>query len=350
MIALLVYLFIALGFSFLCSVAEAVLLSVSTAYVRLLEQEKPKVAALLQQQKKDVDVPLAAILSLNTIAHTVGAAGVGAQAAAVFGNHILGVASAILTLLILVFSEIIPKTLGSFYWRQLAPSLALFLKYLVRVLYPLVWLSKWITRGIAHKPTTQGFSRAEFAAMAELGQEEGELAPQEAQILNNLFKLSDLRVEDVLTPSPVMFRLPEDSTVDVYFNKYKDSRFSRIPLCSANPDEIKGFALRSDLLLAKARGNADNPLQNYRRDLQGVLDKLSLLACFELFVAQNAQMFYVVDEYGSLKGLITQEDIFETLMGMEIIDESDRAHDMRQFARQQWRKRAKAMGLEIDQF
>ena len=348
MLALFIYLAIALGFSFFCSIAEAVLLSVTTAYIRLLEQEERPSANLLQSLKSDIDAPLAAILSLNTIAHTVGAAGVGAQAAKVFGSNSLGIISAVLTLLILVFSEIIPKTLGTYYWRQLAPSVAYALKYLVLLMAPLVWLSRLLTRKIAVHPTLKGFSREEFAAMAQLGEQEGELGDQEARILTNLFKLRDTRVEDVMTPSPVVFRLPSDGTVDLYYTKYGDMRFSRIPIYEDNPDKLVGFVLRSDLLLAKARGNADKPLSTYRRELIGIPDKLSLLAAFDLLLNSRAHIMYVVNEYGVLRGLVTLEDVFETLTGLEIIDEQDKTEDLRQLARRRWLKRARELGVNLD--
>lgn len=348
MVALLIYLAIALGFSFFCSIAEAVLLSVTTAYIRLLKQEGRPSASLLLTLKSDIDAPLAAILSLNTIAHTVGAAGVGAQAAKVFGSNSLGIISAVLTLLILVFSEIIPKTLGTYYWRQLAPSVAFALKYLVLVMAPLVWLSRILTRKIAVHPTLKGFSREEFAAMAQLGEQEGQLGDQEARILKNLFKLRDTRVEDVMTPSPVVFRLPADGTVDLYFTKYGDMRFSRIPIYEDNPDKLVGFVLRADLLLAKARGNADKPLSTYRRELIGIPDKLSLLAAFDLLLNSRAHIMYVVNEYGVLKGLVTLEDVFETLTGLEIMDEQDKTEDLQRLARQRWRKRARELGVSLE--
>lgn len=349
MTALFIYLGIALGFSFLCSIAEAVLLSVTTAYISVLEQEGKPAARQLQKLKTDIDAPLAAILSLNTIAHTVGAAGVGAQATQVFGSGFVGITSAILTLLILVFSEIIPKTLGSYYWRQLAPSIAYVLKYLIIALYPFVLLSRQLTRKIAAHPTLDGFSRAEFSAMATLGHQEGQLEDREAKILQNLFRLRDTRVCDVMTPNTVIFSLPAGSSVDYFFNKHDDKRFSRIPIYEDTTDHITGFVLRSDLLTAQARGNNSTPLSNYRRDIIAVLDKFSLLTAFELFLEERAQIMLVIDEYGSHKGLLSLEDVLETLMGLEIIDEGDTIEDMQKLARRQWRKRAEKMGLNIEE-
>ncbi len=350
MTALVVYLLIALCVSFLCSIAESVLLSTTTAYISVREQKGKPGAGLLRKLKTDIDSPLAAILSLNTIAHTIGAAGVGAQAVHVFGNQYLGIVSAILTLLILFFSEIIPKTLGSIYWRKLAVSTAYLIKYLIIILYPLVWLSKQLTVKITAHPGLNGFSREEFAAMANLGKQEGQLSEPEAHILQNLFTLKETYVENVMTPSTVIFSLPEKSNVELFFNKYDGKRFSRIPVYAEAADEITGFVLRSDLLTARARGNGDTLLANYKREIFAIPDKVSLLTAFEYFLTKRAQIMVVVNEYGTTKGIVTLEDIFETLIGLEIIDEGDTTEDMQLLARKQWRKRAKEMGIDADHF
>ena len=267
MLLLVIYVIIALGFSFLCSIAEAVILSVTTPYVTLMQQRGRRAGILLGRLKEDINSSLAAILTLNTIAHTIGAAGAGAQAAHVFGNAYVGIASGILTLLILVFSEIIPKTLGAHYWKQLAPLTAYALQGLIWVLYPFVKLSETLTRGLKHGPGLTGFNREELAAMAELSASEGQLAEQEMKILKNLLRLRDTRVTDAMTPRTVIFSLPEELTVEEFFWKYEERRFSRIPLYSSRPDMLNGFVLRSDLLLAQARGNTDTRLATYRRDM-----------------------------------------------------------------------------------
>ncbi len=348
MIALFVYLSIALGFSFLCSIAEAVLLSVTTAYVSVLQQKDAAAAKRWWKLKRDIDSPLAAILSLNTVAHTVGAAGVGAQAANVFGSQYLGLVSAVLTLLILFFSEIIPKTLGSVYWRQLAPLVSFVLRYLIVCVYPLVWVSKFVTKKISSHPTLEGFSRAEFTAMAHLGEREGQLEQQEARILKNLFSLRETTVADVMTPNTVVFKLSENSLIADYFEMEEGSHFSRVPLYREQKDHLVSFVLRSDLLTAKAEGKNQESLKNYGRELIAVLDKTPLLATFELSVQKNAHLLQVVDEYGSLKGIVTLEDIIETLVGEEIVDEGDMDTDMQALARRRWLRRAKKMGIDID--
>lgn len=349
MTTLLMYLLLAIGFSFLCSIAEAVLLSVTSAYIAALESENPTAAERLLALKSDIDSPLAAILSLNTIAHTVGAAGVGAQAAILFGNQYLAITSAILTLLILVFSEIIPKTIGTVYWRSLAPTISYLLVWLVKLLYPLVWLSGLLTRKIINEPSPMLFNRDEFFAMASLGEQEGDLLKQETSMMQNVLALRDKKVADVMTPSTVMFTLSENNTVALFFNKYPDKRFSRIPVYNKHEHDISGFVLRNDLLTAQARGNTEKTLAAYRRHIFALPDKLSLLAGFNLFLEKCAHIMYVVDEYGAIKGLITLEDIIEELMGQEIVDESDRNEDMQRLAKQRWRKKANELGIDIDE-
>lgn len=346
MFLLVVYVLVALGFSFLCSIAEAVILSVTTPYIKLLRQQGRPAGTLLGRMKADINRALAAILTLNTIAHTIGAAGAGAQAAQVFGNAWVGVASAVLTLLILVFSEIIPKTLGAHYWKQLAPATAYLLQGLVWLLYPFVKLAELITRGLSHGPVLTGFNREELAAMAEISAGEGLIAEDETRILKNLLRLRENRVTDVMTPRTVIFSLAADLRVEEYFWKYGDRRFSRIPVYTDDPDHLDGFVLRSDLLLAQARGNTDTPLLNYRRELYALPASNSLSQAFDALLQKRAHMMIIVDEYGCMSGLITLEDILETLLGLEIVDESDKNTDMQVYARRLWRRRARDMGLD----
>jgi len=267
MLLLVIYVLIALGFSFLCSIAEAVILSVTTPHILLMKKQGKPTGALLERLKADINTPLAAILTLNTIAHTVGAAGAGAQAVKVFGNAYVGVASAILTLLILVFSEIIPKTLGAHYWRQLAPVTAHALRGLIWLLYPFVKLSALLTSGLTHGPGLRGFNREELALMADLSHAEGQLGPQERRILKNLLRLRENRVTDAMTPRTVIFSVPEEMTVAAFFDAHNGSRFSRIPLHRDERGELEGFVLRDDLLLAQAHGDTEKPLSDYRREL-----------------------------------------------------------------------------------
>lgn len=347
MTLLIIYIAIALLFSFLCSIFEAVLLSVTTAHISVLEQDDKSSGPLLRKLKGDINKPLAAILTLNTIAHTVGAVGAGAQAMIVFGDAWVGLISAILTLMILVFSEIIPKTLGATYWRGLAGMTAFGLKFLIKILYPFVWLSELLTRGLSHNSKIDGFSREEFAAMADLGEQEGQLEERESRILKNMFLLHETLVTDVMTPRPVVFSLPESLTVQEYFDKHYDSRFSRIPVYAEDDEIFTGFVLKDDLLLAQARNNTDNTLKKYRRELNTLSDRASLSDAFDEVLHQRAHIMVIVDEYGGMEGIITMEDILETLLGLEIMDESDKAADMQEYARRMWKKRAQDMGIAL---
>jgi CBS domain containing-hemolysin-like protein len=348
MLLLVVYIAIALGFSFICSIAEAVILSVTHPYISVLEQEGHSSARLLRRLKHNINDPLAAILTLNTTAHTIGAAGAGAQAAVVFGNAYLGVVSAVLTLMILIFSEIIPKTIGAVYWRQLAPLTAYLLKFLIWILYPFIKMSAVLTTLLSHGHEHGRFRQDEFTAMAQAGVEEGKLRERESVILHNLFQLREARVSDVMTPRLVVFSLDESLTVADYFENFSGSRFSRIPVYQGERDHVTGFVLRSDLLLAQARGNSGKPLSVYRRGLDAVPDTSSLQNAFEILLEERSHILLIVDEYGGMEGILTLEDVLETLIGIEIVDEMDKVEDMRKLARKLWRKRARAMGLDID--
>ena len=349
MLLLISYVLIALVFSFLCSIAEAVLLSVTMPHIVLMEQAQKTSGAILRRQKTEVGRPLAAILTLNTIAHTVGAAGAGAQATVVFGDAYVGIASAVLTLLILIFSEIIPKTIGARYWRELAPVTAHGLRLLIWLLYPFVKLSELLTGSLTHGPTLSGFSRSEFAAMADLSTNEGQLAHQESTILKNLLMMRKTQVKDAMTPRTVVFSLPEAMRVENFFQRHESSPFSRIPIYGDHPDQISGFVLRSDLLLAQAQGNGANLLKSYIRPITLVHETLSLSLVFDKFLQLRTHILLVIDEYGGMKGILTLEDVLETLLGMEIVDERDKTVDMQQLARKLWQKRAKEMGLDISE-
>jgi CBS domain containing-hemolysin-like protein len=345
MLLLIVYVLVALVVSFLCSIAEAVILSVRMAYVGLLEQQGQRSGTLLRELKGEIDKPLAAILTLNTIAHTVGAAGAGAQAAAVFGSAYVAVASAILTLLILIFSEIIPKTLGARYWRRLAPTTAYLLRALIWLLYPFVAMAEWFTRGLSGGNARQGLSRPEFAALAAEGTREGQLREQESRIFQNMLRLREIPVAAAMTPRPVVFSLPEGLTVAGFFGAHADTRFSRMPVYRDEPEQVVGFVLRSDLLLAQAEGRGADEVGTFRRDIEVVPDGASLEQAFDRFLEQRAHIMLVVDEYGGMEGIITLEDVLETLLGSEIVDELDAARDMQAYARRLWRRRAQAMGI-----
>ncbi len=347
MTLLLFYVGLALGVSFLCSIMEAVLLSISASFIARMEQEQPRFGARLKYLKVNIDQPLAAILSLNTIAHTVGAAGAGAQAAAVFGDAYIGLISAILTLLILVLSEIIPKTLGAAYWRQLAPFVAFSLKTTTLLMWPLVKMAELLTRLMTRKKPKTSVHREEFIALAELGSREGIFHKYESRVLQNLFLLRDIRTKDIMTPRTVVYALTEDMTAERVMADNDVLRFSRIPVYGRDLDDIKGFVLKSDVLQA-CREKPETNLKELSRPIVVVLDKLSLHDLFEKMMSESAHIALVVDEYGGTEGVVTMEDLIETLLGLEIVDEYDTVEDMQETARKQWERRAQRVGLLVD--
>ncbi len=349
MTLLILYVLIALVFSFFCSISEAVILSVSKPYIAALEKRGKRAGKTLRKLKDNVNRPLAAILTLNTIAHTVGAAGAGAQAATVFGSQYLGAASAILTLLILIFSEIIPKTLGARYWRSMATFFAPLLRYLVWVLYPFVLLSEALTRGMANTTELKGFSREEFAAMADLGAQEGELEAKESRILKNLFRFRSSTIRNIMTPRTVVFALQQETTVDEFMERHQQTPFSRIPIYNQDRDDITGFVLKDEILLAHARDQKDAGLKDFSREIKAVSAENSLSQLFEFLLDNKEHIALVLDEYGGMEGIVTLEDVVETLLGLEIVDEADRTVDMQALARALWEKRARRVGLLHDE-
>ena len=348
---LITYVLMALIFSFLCSVAESVLLSITPSYIEGQKEKRPKHAALLKQLKQDnVDRSLAAILTLNTIAHTVGAIGAGAKATIVFGNAWFGLFSAVMTFLILFFSEIIPKTIGAVYWSKLVGPMSFFVNSLIVVLYPIVWLSEKLTQFISHGKEIHIFSRAEFIAMAQVGAETGHIHDKESRIIRNIFRFESLRVTDIMTPRVVISALTEDMKVIDSIKQVIKTPFSRLPIYRKHTDDITGFVLKEDILIHTAQKRGDEQLKALKRDILAVPNSVSLTALLELFLKDRQHIAIVINEHGETDGLVTLEDLIETLIGMEIMDETDDVEDMRVLARKQWMKRAKAMGLEADTF
>ena len=349
MFKLAIFVLVALGFSFLCSIAEAVLLSVTPSYVALLEEKGKGSGKLLRRLNEDLGRPLAAILSLNTIAHTVGATGVGMQSAVIFGSASLGIVSAILTFMILVFSEIIPKTLGVVHWRKLAPPVARGVMILIWLMYPLIWLSEKLTNLLSQRDAADIFSREEFIAMVRLGVQEGQIDERESRIVRNLLRFPKLKVKDIMTPRTVVFALQESMTINQALEENPEIAFSRIPIFRDNHDDINGFVLKSDILLAQARDQFEARLCTFRREIRSIPETASLSSLFEFLLEKREHILLVVDEYGGTEGVVTLEDLIETLLGLEIVDETDKTIDMRALARAQWKKRARGFGLGEDE-
>ncbi len=351
MTLLIFYLLLAVLVSFFCSVAEAVLLSVRPFYIAVLEAQGSRSAKKLKKLCNNLDRPLAAILTANTIAHTVGAAGVGAQAAVVFGNQYIGLTSAILTFLILIFSDIIPKTLGAVYWRQLAAPFAVLIAGLTQLLLPFVLLSEKLTRLLSRSGAgVHTFSRDEFEAMAQIGVDGGLLESKELKIVTNLMRLRQLSARDIMTPRPVVFSASEKMTVRGFFTAHSENAFSRIPVYAENEDDITGYVLKSDLLMAQARDEFDKSLLEFRRPFLMFLDVLDASSIFDRLIHGKNQIALVLDEYGTMQGIVTMEDVMETLIGLEIMDESDKVNDMQKLAHKRWRARMESMGINPSNF
>ncbi len=335
-----VYLALAIGVSFLCSMLEAGLLSLPRSYVAALQKEGGKTGARLDHIKTKLDRALAAILTLNTIAHTIGAAGVGAQVLIIFGSEWVALGSAVITLLILVLSEIIPKSIGASYARPLAPFTALTITVmmwaLLPILVPLNWVSKWFGGG-HHAPV----SRDEIASMAELGLTDGALDLDESRVIRNLLSLTQVYAKDVMTPRPVLFALPETMTVNDVVNEHGRLRFSRIPLYTGDIDHITGKVTRHGILHAYAEDRGDVPLSAIKRDLPVIPETARLDQALDRFIREQRHAMLVVDEFGGTAGMLTLEDCVETLLGVEIVDETDTAADMRELARRLMERRKK---------
>ncbi|ARV09618.1 hemolysin [Winogradskyella sp. PC-19] len=361
---LVFYAVISIFFSFLCSILEAVLLSITPTFLNLKKNEGKAYAADLETLKKDVDRPLIAILTLNTIAHTVGAILVGVQAKvayaemygsetiSVFGINftedlMVGVVSTIMTILILVASEIIPKTIGATYWKQLANFTTKALNILI---FPLKWTGiLWIlqltTKLIGGKGHGSVLSREGFAAMAEIAHEEGVFEESESKVIKNLLNFKEVQAKDVMTPRTVMKTENETMTVEAFFNANSNIRFSRIPVYTDDSDNITGLVLKVDVFKEMAFGNGEKLLSELKRNIIIVNRSLPIPTLFEQLVESRNHMALVVDEYGSVSGLVTMEDVIETLLGLEIMDESDNVSDLQLLARKSWETRAKRLGI-----
>lgn len=344
---LIAYVTGALCFSFACSIAEAVLLSVTPSYIEGLKNKKPGRAALLKRLKQDyLDRSLAAILTLNTIAHTVGAIMAGAKAAVVFGDTWFGVFSAVMTLLILLLSEIVPKTIGAVYWPKLTGITAHFVHLLIVTLFPIVWISEKLTQVISGKGGVHHASRDELIAMATLGQQSGFIDENEYRIIQSLLRFNTMTVTDVMTPRTVISALPEDMKVKDAIDFIQKHPFSRIPLYQTNLDDISGFVLRYEILLNMSLDRHDKPLKSFMREILVVHQKTPAATLLKRLIKERQHIVVIIDEHGGTSGIVTLEDLIETLIGMEIMDEIEKIEDMRLLARKLWQDRAKALGIE----
>lgn len=339
MTLLITYMCLAIGISFICSIMEAVLLSITPSYIASLKKNQPILAKRIDGLKAKVDQPLAAILTLNTIAHTAGAAGVGAQAAAVFGDAAIGIASAVMTLLVLIISEIIPKTLGASYWRSLSSVVSIVLVWLVRILKPFIWMSDLVTKLLAPKSNDNHYIRDEIEAMADLGFESGVLQQEESSIISSLLQFRQVKLDSLITPRTVIFKVHKDLTVNEYLNQHGSVPFSRVLVFDKDNDDIIGFVHKNDIMLAFHRLDKDYKIGKLIKPLYTVPDSLPLPRLFQDLLEKRIHICMVINEYGDIQGIVTLEDILETLMGIEIVDEKDQTYDMQEMAKEKWRVR-----------
>ena len=339
MFLLLVYLFTALIISFLCSIMEAVLLSTPQSFLMVKDESGNKWAGVMLALKQNIDKPLSAILSLNTVAHTIGAAGVGAQAVIVFGEAYFGLVSAILTILILVFTEIIPKSIGARYWRNLSRPASYTIKTMIWITYPLVIVSGLITRMFSKGKLEQSPSREEISALASIGADEGIFDAKEHKIIQNLLKLKNVKVSEIMTPRIVVTLADENMELDDFLKNKDYLHFSRIPVYSGNAENITGYVFRQTVFEKLAEDQVNMTLKDIRREIVVVPDTKPIFGVWENLLEKKEHIALVVDEYGGMDGVVTMEDIIETILGMEIIDEKDLVSDMQQLARERWKMR-----------
>ena len=338
MTLLLIFLLGAMAVSFLCSLLESVLMSTPISYISMKEDEGDRDAIRFAKLKDNPDRPLTAILALNTIANTIGAAGVGQQATLVFGSQWFGLVSALMTLLILIFSEIVPKTIGSYHWKNLL-WLSRIMNALVFILYPLVWLVEKIRRPLAGDEPDTGISREEVSAMANIGEEEGVIDNSENKVIQNIIKLDDIKAYDVMTPRVVAAIAPESMTLKQFYKQEELSHNSRIPVYADSPEFITGYIMRYDVLENLAEDKFDTRLRSIKRKIAAFHEETSVSDIWESLLKTKDQIALIIDDYGCFQGIITLEDIIETILGMEIIDENDTITDMQQYAKERWLKR-----------
>ncbi|MGB7843634.1 MAG: hemolysin family protein [Salinimicrobium sp.] len=349
MALLLIYAFISIFFSFLCSVLEAAFLSITPSYIQLKLNKGKKYAHTLASLKQDVDEPLIAILTINTMAHTVGAIMVGVQAERIFGNgdNVVGIVSALMTVAILVLSEIIPKTIGATYWKNLGRFTAQTLKLFV---FPLkytgiLWILKLTTKLIGKSAHVTSMSREEFMAITDVAEEEGIFDGQEKTVIKNMLVFKKVQAKDVMTPFTVVVSEDEETSIQEFLRENRNLIFSRIPLYKKRPDNISGFVLKDDVLEEMVNERGAEPLKALKREIHITSEDTPIPELFDRFISERNHMAMVVDQYGNTIGLVTMEDIIETLLGLEIMDESDSIEDMQVLARKNWKKRAEKLGL-----
>jgi len=339
---LILYFALAVGISFLCSVLEAVLLSVNMSYISLLEKDRPQVGKLLRLHKTNISKSIASILILNTIAHTLGAAAVGAQASKIFGNDAVVIISMIMTFAILFLSEIIPKTIGATYWKELAPLTARIIRIFIFITYPIILSTLFVTNRISKgKEDANTLTKEELLHSMLLSEDDGVIDEKESDFIENILKLNKIKVGDVLTPRSVVFAIDENMSVkEVIETKEEIFKFSRIPVYNNSMEEVTGMVLTKKIF-KQALKDDTVIIKSIKKEIFSINENIPVSKALDLFISKKDHMFLVIDNYDQTEGIITLEDCVETILGVEIVDESDSTVDMRELAKQKMKQRRK---------
>lgn len=324
------------------------ILSINQSYIIIQLEKEKKFASYLNNFKKDIEKPLIVILTLNTFANTIGAAGVGAAAQDIWGDEYITLVSIIVTILILILSEIVPKTIGATYWQKLAPFGTYVLIFLYIILYPFVWVLQFIALFFKKVGSKQEISKHDIAVMSELGVKEGILNINQSKIIKNLLQFSEITVKDIMTPRTVIVAADEKSTIKNLYEKGSAKHFSRIPVFNSEKDNITGYVLKDDILLKIIEGKGEEELTTCKRKIKKVNDYTPIPDLYQILMEKREHIAIVLDKHNGLSGLVTMEDLIETILGIEIMDESDFIEDMQKFARKNWEYRARKQGLLIE--
>ena len=332
--------FVSIALSALCSTLEATLLSTPLSYITGLEDQGVKGALRLKRLKQNPDRPISAILCLNTIANTVGASIVGSLVYEVYGDPLVGIFSTIFTLAILIFSEIIPKTIGTSYWRRLAIPASAIISGMIFIAFPLVWILEHLTKLISSGSTQVSVSREDISAMVSVATEEEVIETEEKKIIQNLLKLDEVTAHEIMTPSTVVEMADSSMTVREFYDS--DLTHSRILIYDDdNSDYVVGYVLRQTVLEKMAEDKFQTSIRDIARPILTFSEEESVGNIWEKFLEKKEHISVIIDEYGTFRGLVTMEDVIETMLGQEIVDETDEVVDMQEYAKEQWEKAQK---------
>lgn len=340
MVSILLLVLLTVIVSFIASLMEAVILSTNQSFVALAVEQKKPYGPLLERHLEKIGRPLSAILTINTITNIVGSSLVAYRVQQIFGETILTIFSGLLSLLILIFCEVIPKSLGANHWKVLAPYGAYIIQLMIFIVYPAVWLIETVSAKLSKNNEQPEVTRDEFIMTAQIGAEEGTLKAKESTIIKNLLMLDKIFVSDVMTPRTVLFAIEDTETVEDVFNKFKPIRFSRIPVFKDNLDNIIGMTSRYKILEALSHdGEHNKKIGELLTPIATVSERMHVYQLLDYFIKEKEHLVLAIDEYGVVTGLVTLEDAIETLLGVEIVDEYDNVEDMRKYALEQWQIR-----------